>query len=193
MQSAGRLGPRSRRTCSWHARLQHPATQMDSRANFGWLSRNRRLSKDYERTVQTSETLIQVAMIRLLSLVWGAKTNQSPNTTVVIEEEQPGDACSDTDERPPGEHVGKRTRPDAGEKTRACKAGGHRRAVALPPRSVGPSPDRQPPRAFELVQRPGGGVELGGVLLFFFLECIGKRQLCLALGAQHGEKGVREH
>ena len=33
---------------------------------FGWLSRNRRMSKDYERKVQTSETLIQVAMIRLL-------------------------------------------------------------------------------------------------------------------------------
>ncbi|GHO90113.1 hypothetical protein KSF_001610 [Reticulibacter mediterranei] len=33
---------------------------------FGWLSRSRRLSKDYERKVQTSETLIQVAMIRLL-------------------------------------------------------------------------------------------------------------------------------
>lgn len=33
---------------------------------FGWLSRNRRLSKDYERKVQTSETLIQVAMTRLL-------------------------------------------------------------------------------------------------------------------------------
>jgi putative transposase len=33
---------------------------------FGWLSRNRRMSKDYERTVQTSETLIEVAMIRLL-------------------------------------------------------------------------------------------------------------------------------
>jgi len=33
---------------------------------FGWLSRNRRLSKDYERKVQTSETLIEVAMIRLL-------------------------------------------------------------------------------------------------------------------------------
>jgi putative transposase len=33
---------------------------------FGWLSRNRRLSKDYERKVQTSATLIQVAMIRLL-------------------------------------------------------------------------------------------------------------------------------
>jgi putative transposase len=33
---------------------------------FGWLSRSRRLSKDYERKVQTSETLIQIAMIRLL-------------------------------------------------------------------------------------------------------------------------------
>jgi putative transposase len=33
---------------------------------FGWLSRNRRMSKDYERKVQTSETFIEVAMIRLL-------------------------------------------------------------------------------------------------------------------------------
>ena len=33
---------------------------------FGWLCRNRRFSKDYERKVQTSETLLQVAMIRLL-------------------------------------------------------------------------------------------------------------------------------
>jgi putative transposase len=33
---------------------------------FGWLSRNRRMSKDYERKVQTSETLAEVAMIRLL-------------------------------------------------------------------------------------------------------------------------------
>ncbi len=33
---------------------------------LSWLSRNRRLSKDYERKVQTSETLIQVAMSRLL-------------------------------------------------------------------------------------------------------------------------------
>ena len=32
---------------------------------FGWLMRNRRLSKDYERKVQTSETYIKVAMIRL--------------------------------------------------------------------------------------------------------------------------------
>ncbi len=33
---------------------------------FVWLSRNRRLAKDYKRKVQTSETLIEVAMIRLL-------------------------------------------------------------------------------------------------------------------------------
>ena len=31
---------------------------------FSWLIRNRRLSKDYERLVQTSETFIEVAMIR---------------------------------------------------------------------------------------------------------------------------------
>jgi|SRR5581483_682998 len=33
---------------------------------LSWISRNRRMSKDYERKVQTSETLMQVAMIRLL-------------------------------------------------------------------------------------------------------------------------------
>jgi putative transposase len=33
---------------------------------FSWLIRNRRLSKDYERSTQTRETFIKVAMIRLL-------------------------------------------------------------------------------------------------------------------------------
>jgi len=33
---------------------------------FAWLIRNRRMVKDYERTVQTSETLIEVAIIRML-------------------------------------------------------------------------------------------------------------------------------
>jgi transposase len=33
---------------------------------FSWIDRNRRMSKDYERKVQTSETLIQVARIRLM-------------------------------------------------------------------------------------------------------------------------------
>ena len=33
---------------------------------FGWLRRDRRLTKDYERKVQTSEALIEVAMSRLI-------------------------------------------------------------------------------------------------------------------------------
>jgi len=33
---------------------------------FGWLSRYLRMGKDYERKVQTSEALIELAMIRLL-------------------------------------------------------------------------------------------------------------------------------
>ncbi len=33
---------------------------------FGWLNRNRRLSKDYERLPQTSEAFVYVAMIRLM-------------------------------------------------------------------------------------------------------------------------------
>jgi putative transposase len=34
--------------------------------SFAWLGRNRRFSKDYEYRVQTSETLIDVAAIRLM-------------------------------------------------------------------------------------------------------------------------------
>lgn len=33
---------------------------------FGWLSKHRRLSKDYERLPATSETMVRVAMIRLM-------------------------------------------------------------------------------------------------------------------------------
>jgi putative transposase len=33
---------------------------------LGWLLRNRRLSKDYERKVQSSEALVEVAMTRLM-------------------------------------------------------------------------------------------------------------------------------
>jgi putative transposase len=33
---------------------------------FAWLSRNRRMAKDYERKVQTSETLMELAIVRLL-------------------------------------------------------------------------------------------------------------------------------
>jgi hypothetical protein len=35
--------------------------------NFAWIDRNRRMSKDHERKVQTSETLVEVAIIRLIS------------------------------------------------------------------------------------------------------------------------------
>jgi hypothetical protein len=34
--------------------------------SFAWLSRNRRLAKDYERMVQTRETFITIAVVRLL-------------------------------------------------------------------------------------------------------------------------------
>ena len=34
--------------------------------SFAWLGRNRRLSKDYEYRVQTSETMIELASIRLM-------------------------------------------------------------------------------------------------------------------------------
>jgi transposase len=34
--------------------------------SLAWLGRNRRLSKDYELNVQTSETLIDIAAIRLM-------------------------------------------------------------------------------------------------------------------------------
>jgi putative transposase len=33
---------------------------------LGWMGRQRRLSKDYERQVQTSETLLELTMIRLM-------------------------------------------------------------------------------------------------------------------------------
>ena len=33
---------------------------------FGWLNRSRRLSKDYERTTESSEAFVKVAMIHLM-------------------------------------------------------------------------------------------------------------------------------
>ena len=45
---------------------------------FSWISRNRRMSKDYERKVQISETLIQVAIVRLLLVRLGRKSEPVP-------------------------------------------------------------------------------------------------------------------
>jgi putative transposase len=42
---------------------------------FAWLLRNRRLAMDYERKVQTSEMLIEVAIIRLLVARLGRRTS----------------------------------------------------------------------------------------------------------------------
>ncbi len=46
---------------------------------LSWISRTRRMRKDYERNVQTSETLIQVAMIRLLLARLARKNDQFPH------------------------------------------------------------------------------------------------------------------
>jgi putative transposase len=42
---------------------------------FAWLNRHRRLAKDYECKAQSSETLIEVAMIRLLVARLGRQTS----------------------------------------------------------------------------------------------------------------------
>jgi putative transposase len=41
-------------------------TRWGTERSVAWLIRSRRLAKDYERQVQTSETLIELAAIRLL-------------------------------------------------------------------------------------------------------------------------------
>jgi putative transposase len=64
--------------CGWELEIVERSSSTDTKGftvlpqrwiverTLGWLMRNRRLSKDYERKVQTSETFIEVAMIRLI-------------------------------------------------------------------------------------------------------------------------------
>jgi putative transposase len=47
---------------------------------FAWLGKHRRLSKDYERKSQPSETLIQIAMIRLMLARLAASVTEGRNT-----------------------------------------------------------------------------------------------------------------
>ena len=47
---------------------------------FAWLLRNRRLVVDYERKVQTSETFIELAMIRLLLARLGRRPKEGAGT-----------------------------------------------------------------------------------------------------------------
>src|SRR6202043_389840 len=52
--------------------------------SFAWLGRNRRLSKDYEYRVQTSETMIDLASIRLmLNRIAPRETFQTPSKRLV--------------------------------------------------------------------------------------------------------------
>jgi len=47
--------------------------------SFAWLGRNRRMSKDYEYMVQTAETMIDLATIRLmLNRLASHNTSQTP-------------------------------------------------------------------------------------------------------------------
>jgi transposase len=62
------------RTRGTHGFAVRPKSWIVQRT-FGWLSRNRRMSKEYERTVQTSETLMELAMNRLLVARLGRRTS----------------------------------------------------------------------------------------------------------------------
>jgi hypothetical protein len=48
---------------------------------FGWLVRNRRLARDYERLTDHSEAMIKVAMIRLMTLRLAGQTTCWTNAT----------------------------------------------------------------------------------------------------------------
>jgi putative transposase len=65
VSAGGRLGARGRRARQISG-FQITAKRWIVERTFGWLGMNRRLAMDYERKVQTSETLIEVAMIRLI-------------------------------------------------------------------------------------------------------------------------------
>ena len=68
---------------------RHPWLKPGARAGwvverpFSWISRNRSMSKDYERKVQTSETRIGVAMIRLLVTRLACKNEPVPKHSIM--------------------------------------------------------------------------------------------------------------
>jgi transposase len=51
---------------------------------FGWLIRNRRLARDYERHTDHSETMIKIAMIRLMTLRLAGQTTTWSNATELL-------------------------------------------------------------------------------------------------------------
>lgn len=48
---------------------------------FGWLVRNRRLARDYERLTTNSETMIKIAMIRLMATRFASEAVKWSNRT----------------------------------------------------------------------------------------------------------------
>ena len=48
---------------------------------FGWLVRNRRLARDYERLTSTSETMVKIAMIRLMATRLAGQSPRWSNDT----------------------------------------------------------------------------------------------------------------
>ncbi|MEU0156069.1 hypothetical protein ABZ071_30075, partial [Micromonospora fulviviridis] len=48
---------------------------------FGWLVRNRRLARDYERLTANSEAMIKVAMIRLMTIRLAGQNIRWSNAT----------------------------------------------------------------------------------------------------------------
>lgn len=61
---------------------------------FGWLVRNRRLARDYERLTSTSETMVKIAMIRLMATrlagqnaIWSNATEREAHRRLTIEDQ----------------------------------------------------------------------------------------------------------
>jgi transposase len=59
---------------------------------FGWLVRNRRLARDYERLTACSETMIKIAMIRLMAarlaghkITWASTAERDPLRRMTVE------------------------------------------------------------------------------------------------------------
>ena len=66
VQAGGRMEIGDGQAGSSDQELQGVPRRSVAERTFKWLSRNRRLAKDYERRVQTSEPLIEIAIICLL-------------------------------------------------------------------------------------------------------------------------------
>lgn len=60
--------------------LRSDRSDVVAERTFAWLGRNRRLSKDYEYAVQSSETMIDITSIRLmLNRLTVVSTSQTPS------------------------------------------------------------------------------------------------------------------